>query len=119
MEAANSLSKAKYFIDSLQKLNCLICLKHYGSTSESKTILKALNPDYIKFDGTLIQQLTNDTFIDNIFEDLLTNLKNYGKITIATQVESPKVMSVLWKYGIGMVQGFYLQAPAKEMKYEF
>jgi EAL domain-containing protein (putative c-di-GMP-specific phosphodiesterase class I) len=116
MEAANSLSKAKYFIDGLRKLNCLICLKHYGSTGESKTILKALNPDYIKFDGTLIQQLTDDTFIDNMFEDLLTN---HGKITIATQVESPKVMSVLWKYGIGMVQGFYLQAPAKEMKYEF
>lgn len=119
MEAANSLSKAKYFIDGLRKLNCLICLKHYGSTSESKTILKALNPDYIKFDGNLIQQLTDDTFIDSIFESLLTDVKNHGKITIATQVESPKVMSALWKHGIGMVQGFYLQAPAKEMKYEF
>lgn len=118
-ETSNSLSKAKIFVDGLRQLNCLICLKHYGSTSESKTVLKALDPDFVKFDGSFIEQLSSDAATDPLFDELLGYADSLGKIMIATQVESPKAMSLLWKHGVGMVQGYYLQAPQEAMDYEF
>jgi diguanylate cyclase (GGDEF)-like protein/PAS domain S-box-containing protein len=118
-ESVNSLPRAKYFVDGLRKLNCLICLKHYGSTNSSQDVLKTLDPHYIKFDASYIQEISEDTGYDSNFEELLINLTNLGKITIAPQVETPKIMSLLWKHGVGMVQGYYLQAPDEYMCYDF
>lgn len=118
-ESSNKLSEAEFFVNSLRQLNCLICLKHYGSTNNSKNILKTLDPDYVKFDGSYIQELADDAILDSNFATLLSNLTNLGKITIAPQVEHPHVMSILWKSGLGMVQGYYLQPPEKEMIYQF
>ena len=118
-ESANKLSEAEYFVNGLRQLNCLVCLKHYGSTNTSKNILKILDPDYVKFDGSFIQELAEEAILDNNFVALLSNLTNLGKITIAPQVENPQVMSLLWKSGLGMVQGYYLQPPTEDMKYQF
>jgi diguanylate cyclase (GGDEF)-like protein len=118
-ESAHQLPQAKYFVDGLRQLNCLVCLKHYGSTNNSEDVLKILDPDYIKFDGSFIRELNDGTSEDSNFQALLNNLKNLGKITIAPQVETPKVMSLLWKSGVGMIQGYYLQAPDEEMNYDF
>lgn len=118
-EAASSLSRAKYFVEGLRKLNCLICLKHYGSTNNSHNVLKTLDPHYIKFDASYIQDISEGTNYDANFETLLSDLNSLGKITIAPQVETPKVISTLWKFGIGMVQGYYFQAPDKKLCYDF
>ncbi|NQZ29844.1 MAG: EAL domain-containing protein [Oceanospirillaceae bacterium] len=118
-ESANKLSEAEFFVNGLRQLNCLVCLKHYGSTNNSKAILETLNPDYVKFDGSFIQELADDAILDSNFAALLSNLTNLGKVTIAPQVEHPHVMSLLWKSGLGMVQGYYLQPPEKEMDYQF
>ncbi len=119
LDSANKLAKAKYFVDSLRQLNCLVCLKHYGSTNNSQSILQTLDPDYIKFDGSYIQELAEDPVSDSRFQSLLSHLKDLGKVTIAPQVETPKVMSLLWKSGVSIIQGYYLQAPEEEMHYDF
>lgn len=118
-ESANALSRAKHFADGLRRLNCLVCLKHYGSTNESQQILKTLNPDFIKFDPSYLRELSEDSHLNEHLQHLLADLTNLGKITIVPQVETPKVMSMLWKSGVGMVQGYYLQAPDISMSYDF
>ncbi|EPJ46562.1 MAG: hypothetical protein OFPII_19490 [Osedax symbiont Rs1] len=119
LESANKLAKAKYFVDGLRQLNCLVCLKHYGSTNNSQSILQTLDPDYVKFDGSYIRELTEEPASDLRFKSLLSHLKNLGKVTIAPQVETPKVMRLLWKSGVSIIQGHYLQAPEEEMHYDF
>jgi len=118
-ESSTKLSEAKFFVDGLRQLNCLICLKHYGSTNRSQEIVKALNPDYVKLDGSYINELAKDDHLNDEFQDLLSTLKNLGKITIAPQVETPRVMRLLWKSHVCMIQGYYLQTPQAEIDYEF
>jgi len=118
-QSANNLAEAEYFVKGLRQLKCLICLKHYGSTNRSKEIYRALDPDYIKFDGSFIQELADDIILGTHFTALLNNSKHSGKITIAPQVENPQVMSLLFKSEVGMVQGYYLQPPEEDMKYQF
>ncbi|MEM5528765.1 EAL domain-containing protein [Gammaproteobacteria bacterium AS21] len=118
-QAATKLNEAKFFVDGLRQLNCLICLKHYGSTNRSQEIVKILNPDYVKLDGSYITELAENNALNDEFKSLLSTLKNLGKITIAPQVETPRVMSLLWKSKVCMIQGYYLQAPQPEIEYEF
>ncbi|MCJ8337620.1 MAG: EAL domain-containing protein [Pseudomonadales bacterium] len=118
-ECANKLTQASYFVAGLRKLNCLVCLKHYGSTNNSEIILKTLDPDYIKFDSSYIRDFSDQELIDPSFKKLLSNLKSRDKITIVPHVEDPKVMSMLWKSGVCMIQGYYLQVPNEVMDYDF
>ncbi|MGB1239031.1 MAG: EAL domain-containing protein, partial [Pseudomonadales bacterium] len=118
-ECSGNLAAAKYFVDGLRQLHCLTCLKHYGSSSDSEHILKLLDPDYIKFDASFTQELFGDSLLDSNFSAMLKQLEGRGKITIAPQVETPRVMSLLWKSGICMIQGYYLQAPEDHMDYAF
>ncbi|OUS30603.1 hypothetical protein A9R01_12090 ['Osedax' symbiont bacterium Rs2_46_30_T18] len=118
-ECANKLVQASHFVAGLRKLNCLICLKHYGSTNDSQNILKAIDPHYIKFDGSYIREFSDQEVIDPAFEKLLSDLKNRDKITIVPHVEDPKIMSLLWKSGVCMIQGYYFQVPTEEMDYDF
>ncbi|EPJ48536.1 MAG: hypothetical protein OFPI_29200 [Osedax symbiont Rs2] len=118
-ECANKLSQASHFVAGLRQLNCLICLKHYGSTNNSQSILKTIDPDYIKFDGSYISEFSDHEVIDPAFERLLSNLKSRDKITIVPHVEDPKIMSLLWKSGVCMIQGYYFQVPTEAMDYDF
>jgi diguanylate cyclase (GGDEF)-like protein/PAS domain S-box-containing protein len=118
-ESSTKLKEAKFFVDGLRQLNCLICLKHYGSTIRSQEIIKVLNPDYVKLDGSYITELAKSNQLNDEFKNLLSTLKTLGKITIAPQVETPKVMSLLWKSNVCMIQGYYLQTPQQQIDYEF
>lgn len=118
-DCSSNLDAAKSFADGLKKLRCLICVKHHGSSSNAADILKNIPADYVKVDGSFVHDLSNSPAIDTSFSDMLEELKSQGKITIAPLVEDPKVMSRLWKSGVGLIQGYYLQPPGELMNYDF
>lgn len=118
-DCTGHLEEAKAFSDALKQLHCLICIKHYGSTGFSQQVLKQINSDYVKLDGSFIQELIDKPATDESFELMIEDLKSQGKITIAPLVENPKVMSRLWKTGVGLIQGYYLQPPGERMDYDF
>lgn len=118
-DCTGHIEEAKAFADALKQLHCLICIKHYGSTGFSQQVLKQINSDYVKLDGSFIQELVDKPATDESFEEMIENLKSQGKITIAPLVENPKVMSRLWKTGVGLIQGYYLQPPGERMDYDF
>ncbi len=118
-DCSSNLEAAKQFSEGLKQLRCLICIKHHGSSSNAALILKQVSADYVKIDGSFVHDLSNKSSIDNSFNEMLEELKSQGKITIAPLVEDPKVMSRLWKSGIGLIQGYYLQPPGERMDYDF
>lgn len=118
-ECSSNLSAARSFAQGLKKLNCLICIKHHGCSSNSRQIMGKIPADYIKLDGSFIHELAEADPLDESFNELIENLKAQGKITIAPQVETPQVMSRLWKSGVGLIQGYYLQPPVPQMNYAF
>ena len=118
-ECSSNLSAAQSFADGLKKLHCLICIKHHGSSSNAKQVLRQLPADYVKLDGSFINELIDADPLDESFNEMIEGLKTAGKITIAPQVENPKVMSRLWKSGVGLIQGYYLQPPVDKMDYDF
>lgn len=118
-ECSSNLEGARIFAEGLKKLHCLICIKHYGCSSNANQVLQQINADYVKLDGSFVQELDADQALDETFESMTKALKSQGKITIAPLVENPKIMSRLWKSGVGLIQGHYLQPPHEAMDYDF
>lgn len=118
-DASSYLKHAKFFADTLRKLHCQICVKHYGSSINSELVLKQINPDFVRLDGTYIQELNEADTDNKQVLKLLHSLKVQNKTTIAPQVEGTRVMGTLWKAGVDFVQGNYLQTPKDAMDYDF
>lgn len=118
-DCSSHLAGAQAFSAGLKKLHCLICIKHYGCSSNANQVLRQINADYVKLDGSFVQELATTNTLDVTFETMTEALKSQGKITIAPLVEDPKIMSRLWKSGVGLIQGYYLQPPREKMDYDF
>ena len=118
-DCSSHLTGAQEFAAGLKKLHCLICIKHYGCSSNASLVLRKINADYVKLDGSFVQELATTNALDVTFERMTEALKSQGKITIAPLVENPKIMSRLWKSGVGLIQGYYLQPPREKMDYDF
>lgn len=118
-DASSYLKHAKFFTDTLRKLHCQICIKHYGSSINSDLVLKQINPDFVKLDGSYIQELNEAGADSKPVLTLLHNLKAQNKVTVAPLVEGTRVMGTLWKAGVDFVQGNYLQPPKDAMDYAF
>ncbi|MCP4595380.1 EAL domain-containing protein [Neptuniibacter sp.] len=114
-----SPKQARLYTEKLHKMHCRVCIKHFGSSPEESDILKQVRADFIKLDGSYIQELGQDTNQDEQFFNLVQQLSSMDKITIAPLVENTKAMATLWKAGVDYVQGFYLQPPREKMDYDF
>lgn len=117
-DATENIKQANLFVQSLQQFSAQACIKHYGSSIDSESVLRHVPTRYIKLDGSFIREL-HDKSKHEAFDKLLEPLKNDHKTIIAPLVENTHPMSKLWSSGIHFVQGFYLQAPRERMDYDF
>ncbi len=118
-DALASPAYYKAFCKALHKLHCKICLKHYGSTSESDYILADIPVDYIKLDGSYLRDLNRNSLSTRQLESVIRPLKKKNITLIAPMVEDTSQMGTLFRLGIQMVQGHYLQPPRHKMDYAF
>ena len=119
VDALASPAYYKAFCKALHKLHCLICLKHYGSTSESSYVLGDAKVDFIKLDVSYLKELNRNSMTPKEMAEIIKPLKEKGMQLIAPMVEDTRQMSQLFRMGINMVQGHYLQPPQPEMGYDF
>lgn len=119
VDALASPAYYKAFCQALHKLHCLICLKHFGSTSESNYVLADAKVDYVKLDVSYLKELNRNSLTPKQMGEIIKPLKEKGIQLIAPMVEDTRQMSQLFRMGINMVQGHYLQPPQADMKYDF
>ncbi|WP_415886840.1 EAL domain-containing protein [Neptuniibacter sp. QD37_6] len=111
--------QAHSFVEKLASIHSRICIKHFGSVTNSQNILSTIHSDFIKLDGAYIPELGSDPEQDEEFYSMVQQLNSLGKTSIAPLVENTKTMANLWKAGIDYVQGYYLQPPRENMDYDF
>lgn len=119
VDALASPAYYKAFCSALHKLQCKICLKHYGSTSESHYVLTDAKVDFIKLDGSYMNDLKQNSVNIREIEKIIMPLREKKLTIIAPMVEDTRQMSTLFRLGVQMVQGHYLQPPRHEMDYAF
>ncbi len=102
------------FIRALKSVHCRTSLGRFGLADKPFELLKNLDVDFVKLDGSLVNAPDQEIFTATIQE-----LQACGKLSIVPMVESATVLATLWQAGANYIQGHYLQAPESEMSYDF
>jgi diguanylate cyclase (GGDEF)-like protein/PAS domain S-box-containing protein len=98
-------------LDELRAAGCQTTLEHCGRGMAAFTLLRRLQPDYIKIAGHIVRGLARDP----VYRALATALNEVGHVlglkTIGAQVEGPGALACLRLIGVDYAQGFRIGRP--------
>ena len=109
--AIRNLNLATQFITDLKAIGFRFALDNLGGSLTSMTYLKHLPVDYLKIDGTVVQNISADT-TERAMVAAINKFSHEMNIeTVAEGVESKVILKQLKALGIDYAQGFALQVP--------
>jgi len=110
--AISDMTKAKEFVETLKQIGCRFALDDFGSGFASFLYLKHLPIDYLKIDGSFIQNLCHDRADQLVVRALVETARGLGRRTIAEFVEDASTMAMLREIGVDFAQGYHIGRPA-------
>lgn len=112
------IQDAKKLIEGVKKIKCQLAIDQFGVMPKFESLLKHLDVDYVKFDGSFLKSLTTDKAKQQELEALNRQVHDYEIRTIATCVEDANSLAVLWTIGIDYTQGYFLQEPSPTISFD-
>jgi EAL domain-containing protein (putative c-di-GMP-specific phosphodiesterase class I) len=109
--AAEYLSDTTVLATALRQAGFKFALEHFGSGRESLQLLSHLTADYLKIDGTLMQNLAVDNAVQQRVKELVDGARARKIATIAERVEDANTMAILWQLGVEYIQGYFVHEP--------
>ena len=104
----------------LHDLGCGIALDHFAGREAAIAALDgAALLDFVKFDASLMIGSHTEAAAQKRATDAIESLVSLGKQTIACCVQDAASVTLLWKYGVDYIQGYFLQQPSKALDYDF
>jgi diguanylate cyclase (GGDEF)-like protein len=86
-------------------------ISNFGIGRDPARLLRQVAADYVKIDGSLMQQLGKSQSCQSKVQMLIQEAGAAGIGTIAERVEDANTMAVLFQLGVGYVQGHYVHEP--------
>ena len=117
-DVINDLKTAKTFGDAVHKLGCRFSIGGFGRGSDPEKILKHVQADIVQIDSSFTRTLQTSGDATAL-KTLVASIGANQVKTIVPFVENASVLATLWQVGADFIQGHYLQAPSREMNYEF
>ncbi len=114
-EAIEDYEIIKKFINSLKKYKIQVALDDFGSGYSNFAHILNLNIDYIKIDGSLIRNITNNYKSYQLVKLIVDFCKQNNIKTIAEYVENEKIHKKLVEIGVDYGQGYYYGKPMSEI----
>ena len=112
--AIGDLQDAGRFIEALHQTGCITCLDDFGTGFSSFAYLKYLKVDALKIDGLFIRDLPNDPDNQLFVKSIADVARGMGKLTVAEFVEDAATFELLTKFGVDLVQGYFLDRPVEK-----
>lgn len=106
-----NLNITQRVIAELHGLGCSFSVDDFGSGFSSFAYLKDLPADYIKLDGSFIQNLHKDTIDQALVKAMIQVIQALGKKAVAEYVENEEILEILKSMGIDFVQGYHIGHP--------
>jgi diguanylate cyclase (GGDEF)-like protein/PAS domain S-box-containing protein len=109
--AITNLGHASYLMREMASRGCLIALDDFGSGLSSFNYLRTLPVNYLKIDGNFVQNVASDPIDRSMVEAIVQIGRAIGIETVAERVETPAVLDMLRRIGVGYAQGFLVGRP--------
>jgi diguanylate cyclase (GGDEF)-like protein/PAS domain S-box-containing protein len=106
-----NLDHAQRFIAVLHGMGCEFALDDFGSGLSSFSTLRTLPMDYLKIDGSFINNLASDSVNQAMVAAMIELSKSLNFRVVAEQVEDQLSLDTVTDMGIDFVQGFVVGRP--------
>lgn len=106
----------KRFIDTYRKLGFLIALDDIGAGFSNLDRISLIKPDIIKTDMSLIRNVQDDYYKQEVFKSLVTLSNKIGALVVAEGVETEEESIQTLKLGAHMIQGYFFSKPQEFLK---
>jgi EAL domain-containing protein (putative c-di-GMP-specific phosphodiesterase class I) len=105
------MANAQRLIRELSARGCRFALDEFGSGLSSFTYLKHLPVDYLKIDGSFVQDMLNDPMDAAMVRAIAEVGRALGLQTIAEFVENEATIAELRRADVDCAQGYGIQRP--------
>jgi EAL domain-containing protein (putative c-di-GMP-specific phosphodiesterase class I) len=101
----------------LRELGCQFALDDFGTGYSSFSYLQKLKFDYIKIDGSFVQDLMQNPVDQKMIKLIAEIGKEAGMRTIAEYVQNARSLERLGELGVDMAQGYFVGRPTRVPKF--
>ncbi len=118
-QAVSQLKSAKTLARDLQQLDCQFAIDEFGTGLNPFQLIKHVNAGYVRINQVYMDGLAQNSENQDSIRELTDQASGMEINTITPGVTDAAVLSVLWTLNVDFVQGEFLQAPQKELNYDF
>lgn len=118
-QAVNQLKAAKTLAKGLQQIHCQFAIDEFGTGLNPFQLAKHVNADYVRVNHAYMDNLAQNDENQDSIREIAYQAGDMEINTITPGVTDAAVLSVLWTLNVDFVQGEFLQAPQKELNYDF
>lgn len=115
-EAVQDFKRVDRFISEIVRYGAKIAIDDFGSGYSNFSYITKIDTDYIKIDGSLIENIDIDEAAEVVVDTIVQFAKKLGIKTIAEYVHSSVVMDKVCELGIDYSQGFYIDEPSLKLE---
>lgn len=117
--ALDNLQQSQAVIAKLKQIGCEFGLEHFGSGVDFSNSLSSLDVDYVKINGTFVENMAHDSENQAAVKAIIEMTKQAGKHCIAEFVSDANSLALLWRLGVDYAQGYYIHEPSEKLDYDF
>jgi EAL domain-containing protein (putative c-di-GMP-specific phosphodiesterase class I)/PAS domain-containing protein len=110
-DAIKHSDSVRRFVAELRRAGCRFSIDGFGGTNVSFSYLEELTVDFLKIDGSIIQNILRDPTELAKTRAINTVCQKAGTRTIAEFVETKETLDKLREIGVDYVQGFGIARP--------
>lgn len=114
-EGIENFKELSEFIVEMKKFGCEIAIDDFGTGYSNFSYLAKLDIDYIKIDGSLVDNIDTDLTQKITVESILFFAKKMNIKTIAEFVENESIYNTLNELGVDFSQGYLFSKPSEEL----
>lgn len=116
--AVNRPQETQAFTETLHALGCKVAIEHFGYANKPD-IVKHLCVDFLKIDGSLINNLTGSKDNQKKVRSIVDLAQSTNTLSIAEHVDDAHCLVKLWQYNIDFIQGNLVQEPSGDLAHDF
>ena len=114
-EGIGNYTAVNEFIKEVKRHGCKIALDDFGSGYSNFFYVTQLNVDFIKIDGSIISQITDNRSAHIITETIIDFASKLGIETVAEFVADEAIYRCLERLSIDAYQGYYFGEPVQHV----
>lgn len=110
-ENIDNYDELLFFREKIKEYGCSLAIDDFGSGYSNWVNVLSLRPDFIKIDGSLIQNLTQNKQSVNLVRTIISFAQSNGIKTIAEFVCNKELFDIVKDLGIDYSQGYFFSQP--------